>query len=200
MTRSEFGSHETQEDQGVGACGGTSTAFHVTVVTTGNDHETETICPPFRLPHARQSLTSRAYVLAVMSSSLRRLSLDTNGICPMPAPLFFTALSTSHAITHSARPPPFLPTCWFSSSVHVKLFTTQVGPHGAGLFHIIFTPDRAHLIELQIDQTTARKHFNNLAKWSGHGYTSRGGPNPVSVEGTQAMVRQAINEMDLTRH
>ncbi|CAM9161265.1 unnamed protein product, partial [Hapterophycus canaliculatus] len=74
------------------------------------------------------------------------------------------------------------------------------GPHGAGLFHIIFTPDRASLIELQIDQTTARKHFNNLSKWSGHGYTAKGGPNPVSVEGTQRMVRQAIEAMDLSAH
>lgn len=76
----------------------------------------------------------------------------------------------------------------------------QIGPHGAGLFHVIFTPDRAHLIELQIDQTTARKHFNNLAKWSGHLYSSQGGRNPVSVEGTQAMVRKAIDAMDLSKH
>eukprot|EP00903_Cladosiphon_okamuranus_P018385 g16911.t1 len=76
----------------------------------------------------------------------------------------------------------------------------MVGPHGAGLFHIIFAPDRAHLIELQIDQTTARKHFNNLAKWSGRLYTARGGRNPVDVGGTQSMVRNAIDGMDLSRH
>lgn len=76
----------------------------------------------------------------------------------------------------------------------------QIGPHGAGLFHIIFAPDRAHLIELQIDQTTARKHFNNLAKWSGHLYTARGSRNPVDVGGTQAVVRQAIDGMDLSNH
>lgn len=68
------------------------------------------------------------------------------------------------------------------------------------MYHIIFAPDRAHLIELQIDETTARKHFNNLAKWSGHLYTARGGGNPVDVEGTQAMVRKAIGEMDLSKH
>lgn len=76
----------------------------------------------------------------------------------------------------------------------------QIGPHGAGLFHIIFAPDRAHLIELQIDQTSARKHFNNLAKWSGHLYTARGGRNPVDVGGTQSMVRNVIDGMDLSRH
>ncbi|CAN0473096.1 unnamed protein product [Ascophyllum nodosum] len=76
----------------------------------------------------------------------------------------------------------------------------QIGPHGAGLYHIIFTPDRASLIELQIDQTTQRKHFANLAKWSGHGYTSRGGPNPVVVDATTSMVREAITRMDLAKH
>ncbi|CAM9458894.1 unnamed protein product [Ectocarpus sp. 13 AM-2016] len=76
----------------------------------------------------------------------------------------------------------------------------MIGPHGAGLFHIIFTPDRASLIELQIDQTKARKHFNNLAKWSGHGYKAAGGPNPVNVADTVGMVREAIGDMDLSRH
>lgn len=68
------------------------------------------------------------------------------------------------------------------------------------MFHIIFTPDRAGLIELQIDKTTARKHFNNLSKWSGHGYAAKGGLNPVGVSDTQAMVRQAIGKLDLSTH
>ena len=76
----------------------------------------------------------------------------------------------------------------------------QIGPHGAGLFHVIFTPDRAALIELQIDHTTERKHFNNLARWSGHAYFPRGGPNPVKVDETTAMVRKAVTEMDLSKH
>eukprot|EP00904_Undaria_pinnatifida_P005266 jgi/Undpi1/186/HiC_scaffold_1.g00183.m1 len=76
----------------------------------------------------------------------------------------------------------------------------MIGPHGAGLFHVIFTPDRASLIELQIDHTTERKHFNNLARWSGHGYTSRGGPNPVNTEDATSMVRKAVIEMDLSKH
>ncbi|CAN0043798.1 unnamed protein product, partial [Laminaria digitata] len=76
----------------------------------------------------------------------------------------------------------------------------MIGPHGAGLFHVIFTPDRAALIELQIDHTTERKHFNNLARWSGHDYTSRGGPNPVNTEDATSMVRKAVIEMDLSSH
>ncbi|CAM9823055.1 unnamed protein product [Ascophyllum nodosum] len=76
----------------------------------------------------------------------------------------------------------------------------MIGPHGAGLYHIIFTPDRASLIELQIDQTMQRKHFANLARWSGHGYTSKGGPNPVVVDATTSMVREAITRMDLAKH
>lgn len=76
----------------------------------------------------------------------------------------------------------------------------QIGPHGAGLFHIIFTPDRAVLIELQVDFTTARKHFNNLAKWSGHGYRSKGGPSLVSIPDTVGMVAEAISGIDLSIH
>ena len=83
------------------------------------------------------------------------------------------------------------------SYLHARI---QIGPHGAGLFHVIFTPDRASLIELQIDHTTERKHFNNLARWSGHGYTSRGGPNPVNTEDATSMVRKAVIEMDLSKH
>ena len=76
----------------------------------------------------------------------------------------------------------------------------QIGPHGAGLFHVIFTPDRTALIELQIDHTTERKHFNNLARWSGHAYSSRGGPNPVNTEDATSMVREAVLAMDLSKH
>lgn len=85
---------------------------------------------------------------------------------------------------------------WGSGGVPAE----KIGPHGAGLYHIIFTPDRASLIELQIDHTTQRKHFNNLARWSGHQYSSKGGTNPVSAVATKLMVEEVIARMDLTKH
>ncbi|CAM9624496.1 unnamed protein product, partial [Discosporangium mesarthrocarpum] len=77
---------------------------------------------------------------------------------------------------------------------------SHVGPHGAGLFHIIFTPDRAVLIELQISGSEGRKHFNNLARWSGHRYIGGNQPPKVPVEKVVHLVKDAIHGMDLSRH
>ncbi|CAM9468996.1 unnamed protein product, partial [Choristocarpus tenellus] len=76
----------------------------------------------------------------------------------------------------------------------------MIGPHGAGLYHIVFTPDRAVLIELQVDGTNGRKHFNNLARWSGRGYKGGSQMNPVPVERAKQLVSEAVQAMDLGRH
>jgi len=49
------------------------------------------------------------------------------------------------------------------SLTHTNTHThTQVGPHGAGLTHTLFMPDRAYLIEIFIDGSTGLEHFNNM--------------------------------------
>jgi capsular polysaccharide biosynthesis protein len=40
-----------------------------------------------------------------------------------------------------------------------------VGPHGAGLMHLLFLPDWACVVELQLDGTGSRLHYANLAAW-----------------------------------
>ena len=58
------------------------------------------------------------------------------------------------------------------------------GPHGAGLTHLLFLPDWACVVELQIDGSGSKHHFANLAAWRGLTYAGihpRGGflPGPV---------------------
>lgn len=85
-------------------------------------------------------------------------------------------------------------------TLKLPLLSLKVGPHGAGLYHIVFTPDRASLVELQIDNTMERKHFVNLASWSGHKYKHMGGPSKVQAESVKALVAGAISEMDLSQY
>ncbi len=73
----------------------------------------------------------------------------------------------------------------------------MVGPHGAGLMHCVFMPDRGALLELAIDGSGANRHFHNLAHWSGHRYNSPLASNPMNVEALKDAVRAAVNAIDL---
>ena len=73
----------------------------------------------------------------------------------------------------------------------------MVGPHGAGLMHNIFMPDRAVLVELHIDGSSPNQHFHNLAKWSGHQYINLAPRNPVPPGQLIGVVRQAIAAVDV---
>ena len=68
----------------------------------------------------------------------------------------------------------------FEEQIAVDVTTDiMIGPHGAGNMHNIFMPDRATLIELFIDGSSANRHFHNLAYWSGHNYIVRI-PHPLT--------------------
>ncbi|KAJ8602204.1 hypothetical protein CTAYLR_003615 [Chrysophaeum taylorii] len=75
----------------------------------------------------------------------------------------------------------------------------MVGPHGAGLLHNIFMPDRAVLVELFIDASQANRHFHNFARWQGRNYFSKSMTNPVPPDDLLRLVSQAINSLDLSR-
>ncbi|KAH8061211.1 hypothetical protein JL722_4517 [Aureococcus anophagefferens] len=88
----------------------------------------------------------------------------------------------------------------FEDQIKVDLDTdVMVGPHGAGLLHNIFMPDRGHLVELGIDGSSGLRHFHNLATWQGRAYT--GGPmaNPVPVDRLLAVVAAAVAGLDLSK-
>ena len=88
----------------------------------------------------------------------------------------------------------------FEDQVKVDLDTdVMVGPHGAGLLHNIFMPDRGHLVELGIDGSSNLRHFHNLATWQGRAYT--GGPmaNPVPVDRLLDVVAAAVAGLDLSK-
>mmetsp|Transcript_27880 Transcript_27880/g.66394 ORF Transcript_27880/g.66394 Transcript_27880/m.66394 type:complete len:697 (+) Transcript_27880:173-2263(+) len=76
----------------------------------------------------------------------------------------------------------------------------MVGPHGAGLTHSLFMPDRAHLIELFVDGSGANKHFHNLARWRGRTgsmYIGTAMSNPVSIDKVMKLVEDAVNEIKI---
>ena len=76
-------------------------------------------------------------------------------------------------------------------------FFAQIGPHGAGLMHNIFMPDRAVLIELHIDGSGANQHFHNLARWQGRKYIAKAMGNPIGVHDLESTVVGAIESMDI---
>jgi len=52
--------------------------------------------------------------------------------------------------------------------ISVALMTDiMIGPHGAGLTHQMFMPDRSELIELFPGVSEANQHFHNMAEWRG---------------------------------
>jgi len=74
-----------------------------------------------------------------------------------------------------------------------------VGPHGAGLLHSIFMPDRAALVELFVDSSSANRHFHNFARWHGRPYHSRAFPNPVPTTDLLRLLNAAISGLDLSK-
>ena len=74
----------------------------------------------------------------------------------------------------------------------------MIGPHGAGLMHNIFMPDRAALIELFVDGSSANRHFHNLASWAGHSYTGEAQSNPIKTARLVELTRKHIKELDLS--
>ena len=86
----------------------------------------------------------------------------------------------------------------FEEQIEVDLTTdVMVGPHGAGLMHNIFMPDRAVLIELHIDNSAANQHFHNLAHWQGRKYVTKTMRNPMNTDDLGRMVSEAIESVDI---
>jgi hypothetical protein len=107
-------------------------------------------------------------------------------------------------------------------SVRVTTHATtdvMVGPHGAGLMHNIFMPDRGTLIELHVDNSGqfllevriftvyfslsvpnsgANQHFHNLARWQGRKYISRTMSNPIDINELVRVVSRAVEDIDIT--
>lgn len=96
----------------------------------------------------------------------------------------------------------------------------MVGPHGAGLMHNIFMPDRAVLVELHVDNSGeavslmyahaltltlvvsgtragANQHFHNLAHWQGRKYVTRTMGNPIDVSQLTKTIAQVVEDIDL---
>ena len=59
-------------------------------------------------------------------------------------------------------------------------------------------PDRAALIELFVDGSSANRHFHNLAFWAGHDYQGESQSNPINPAKVQQMAKSAIERLDLT--
>ncbi|KAH8048101.1 hypothetical protein JL722_12698 [Aureococcus anophagefferens] len=88
----------------------------------------------------------------------------------------------------------------FEDQIKTNLDTdVMVGPHGAGLMHNIFMPDRAALVERFIDGSSANRHFHNLANWQGRQYHSASLANPVPTGQLLSLVAAAISALDLSK-
>jgi len=89
----------------------------------------------------------------------------------------------------------------FEEQIMVDITTDiMVGPHGAGLMHNIFMPDRAVLIELHIDGSNANQHFHNLARWQGRKYIAKVMKNPIDTNDLTSTISAVIGSMDLNSH
>lgn len=73
----------------------------------------------------------------------------------------------------------------------------MIGPHGAGLMHNIFMPDRAALVELFVDGSSANRHFHNLATWAGHHYQGNAMSNPVNTNALTKLATSAVSSLAL---
>ena len=88
----------------------------------------------------------------------------------------------------------------FEEQIAANLDTdVMVGPHGAGLLHNIFMPDRAALVELFIDGSSANRHFHNLARWQGRSYYGQAFSNPVRAQQLVSVVAGAVASLDLSK-
>ena len=89
----------------------------------------------------------------------------------------------------------------FEDQIKVDLQTDiLIGPHGAGLMHNIFMRDRAILVELSIDGSSANRHFHNLANWYGRQYYDLIPSNPVNTMNLKAKIREAISQININHY
>ncbi|RYH16238.1 glycosyltransferase family 61 protein [archaeon] len=89
----------------------------------------------------------------------------------------------------------------FSDQIREDIQTDiLIGPHGAGLMHVNFLPDRGQLIELFVDGSAGNRHFHNMASWSGKRYRGESMENPVGISWLLGVVRQAIEEVDVNSY
>ncbi|KAJ1452049.1 hypothetical protein M885DRAFT_528080 [Pelagophyceae sp. CCMP2097] len=87
----------------------------------------------------------------------------------------------------------------FEDQIRTDLATdVMVGPHGAGLMHNIFMPDRAALVELFIDGSSANRHFHNLARWQGRRYAGQSMANPIPPDKLVNMIAEVVGKLDLS--
>lgn len=85
----------------------------------------------------------------------------------------------------------------FEEQIQIDVTTdVMVGPHGAGLMHNIFMPDRAVLVELHIDGSGANNHFHNLARWQGRTYMTATLQNPIPPDQLTALVSKAVRSLN----
>lgn len=73
----------------------------------------------------------------------------------------------------------------------------MIGPHGAGLMHNVFMRDRAALIELFVDGSSANRHFHNLAHWFGRPYRGEPMGNPIDAARLLDLVRSTVENIKL---
>ena len=71
----------------------------------------------------------------------------------------------------------------------------MVGPHGAGLTHLLALRDHACLVELFIDGSSNNVHFHNLAAWRGLVYAALEPPNPCDPDGLVEAIFQACPQL-----
>jgi hypothetical protein len=89
----------------------------------------------------------------------------------------------------------------FKEQIAIDLETDiMIGPHGAGLMHNIFMSDRAALIELFIDGSSANRHFHNLAFWFGRKYEGIGMTNPINTHELLDIVKRTIQDIDINSY
>lgn len=61
----------------------------------------------------------------------------------------------------------------------------------------MFLRDRGALVELFVDGSSANRHFHNIARWYGRRYYSLVVSNPVEVDKVVAVLRKAVDELDI---
>jgi protein O-GlcNAc transferase len=92
----------------------------------------------------------------------------------------------------------------FEMQMRYNLMTDiLIGPHGAGLTHQMFLPDRARVIELFVDGSSANRHFHNMARWrgrSGDMYQGVDIENPVPLKKVEDLVVGAVRKLAVDKY
>eukprot|EP00802_Teleaulax_amphioxeia_P006779 Tamp_06784.p1 GENE.Tamp_06784~~Tamp_06784.p1 ORF type:complete len:683 (-),score=140.00 Tamp_06784:274-2322(-) len=92
----------------------------------------------------------------------------------------------------------------FEMQMRYNLMTdVMIGPHGAGMTHQMFLPDRARVIELFVDGSSANRHFHNMARWrgrSGDMYQGVDVDNPVPISKVEEIVLKTVTRLDVKSH